>query len=89
MDTKVPKVENAKIVQRRIRAGCSNPRCFRSTTTMIKVGNSWLVDPSREEERVLETKMTIGTTEEHVCAMQKAKGSLSQGRAPGCHRHSL
>jgi exosome complex RNA-binding protein Rrp42 (RNase PH superfamily) len=45
---------------------------------MIKVGNSWLLDPSREEERVLETKMTIGTTEEHVCAMQKAKGSLSR-----------
>jgi exosome complex RNA-binding protein Rrp42 (RNase PH superfamily) len=45
---------------------------------MIKVGDNWLVDPSRDEERVRETVLTIGTTEEHVCAMQKGKGSLSK-----------
>lgn len=77
LDTKVPKVENAKIV-RGTTARMLEPKVLPTTTTMIKVGNHWLVDPSRDEERVLETKLTIGTTEEHVCAMQKAKGSLSR-----------
>jgi exosome complex RNA-binding protein Rrp42 (RNase PH superfamily) len=43
---------------------------------MIKVGASWLVDPTRDEERVMETVLTIGTTEGHVCAMQKGKGAI-------------
>ncbi len=77
MDTRIPKVENAKIVRGEYEKSL-NPQVLPVTTTMIKVGNSWLVDPSREEERVLETKMTIGTTEEHVCAMQKSKGALSR-----------
>jgi len=77
LDTRIPKVENAKIVRGEF-TGPLNPKVLPVTTTMIKVGSSWLVDPSREEERVLETKMTIGTTEEHVCAMQKSKGSLSR-----------
>ncbi len=77
LDTRIPKVENAKIVRGEYEKSL-NPKVLPVTTTMIKVGNSWLVDPSREEERVLETKMTIGTTEEHVCAMQKSKGALSR-----------
>jgi exosome complex component RRP42 len=77
LDTKIPKVENAKIIRGEY-TGPLNPKYVPITTTMIKVGNNWLVDPSRDEERVLETKLSIGTTEEHVCAMQKSKGSLSR-----------
>jgi exosome complex component RRP42 len=77
LDTKKPKVENGKIT-RRDYAGPLNPSALPISTTMIKVGSTWLVDPSREEERVKETALTIATTEEHVCAVQKGKGSLTK-----------
>jgi exosome complex component RRP42 len=77
MDTKRPKVENGKII-RKDYIGPLNPTALPISTTMIKVGNTWLVDPSREEERVKETVLTIATTEKHVCAVQKGKGSLTK-----------
>ncbi|MFH0736982.1 MAG: exosome complex protein Rrp42 [Candidatus Micrarchaeota archaeon] len=77
MCAKKPRVEGGKIVRGEYE-GMLNPRKLPTTTTMIKVGEHWLVDPSRDEERVSETNLTIGTTEEHVCAMQKGKGSLSK-----------
>jgi len=77
MDMKMPKVEGGKIIRGEY-TGMLNPTKLPITTTMIKVGSNWLTDPSREEERVLETALTIGTTEGHVCAMQKGRGSLSK-----------
>lgn len=77
MDTKLPRIEEGKIVRGEYK-GPLNPTRLPLTTTMVKVGNTWLVDPSREEERVHETSLTIGTTEEHVCAMQKGKGAISK-----------
>ncbi len=77
LDTKMPKIENEKIIRGEY-TGMLNPSKLPITTTMIKVGNNWLVDPSRDEERVLETVLTIGTVEDQVCAMQKGKGSLSR-----------
>ncbi len=77
MDAKRPKVEGGKIIRGENTGPLGLPR-LPVTTTMIKVGNHWLVDPSRDEERVLETSLTIGTTEEHVCAMQKGRGSLTR-----------
>ncbi|MEW6722863.1 MAG: exosome complex protein Rrp42 [Candidatus Micrarchaeota archaeon] len=76
-DTKMPKIEEAKIVRGEY-SGMLNPSKLPLTTTSVKVGEKWLVDPDRDEERVLETALTIGTTEQHVCAMQKGKGSLSR-----------
>ncbi|VVC04828.1 Exosome complex component Rrp42 [Candidatus Bilamarchaeum dharawalense] len=77
LDTKIPKVENGAIIRGEY-AKPLNPTKLPLTTTMVKVGNNWLVDPSRDEERVLETTLTIGTTEEHVCAMQKGKGAITK-----------
>jgi exosome complex component RRP42 len=77
LDARLPKVENGAIVRGEY-SGMLNPSKLPVTTTAIKVGSNWLVDPARDEERVLETNLTIGTTEEHVCAMQKGKGSLSR-----------
>ena len=77
LGTKVPKVENAKIIRGEY-SGDLNITKLPTTTTMLKVGEHWLVDPSRDEERVKETQITIGTTEEHVCAMQKGKGALTK-----------
>lgn len=77
LDAKVPKIEDAKIIRGEY-SGDLNPTKLPTTTTMVKVGDYWLVDPARDEERVTETSLTIGTTEEHVCAMQKRKGSVSK-----------
>jgi exosome complex component RRP42 len=77
LDTKMPKIEGEKIIRGEY-TGSLNPSKLPVTTTMIKVGSSWLVDPSRDEERVVETHLTIGTVEDQVCAMQKGKGSLSR-----------
>ncbi len=76
-DAKFPKIENGAIVRGEY-TGMLNPSKLPVTTTMVKVGQNWLVDPSRDEERVLETVLTIGTTEQHVCAMQKGRGALSK-----------
>ncbi len=77
LNTKMPKIENSKIIRGEY-TGMLNPTKLPVTTTMVKIGDNWMVDPSRDEERVLETSLTIGTTEEHVCAMQKGRGSLSK-----------
>src|SRR3990170_5870640 len=39
--------------------------------TLHKIGNSIIVDPTREEEDVSETKLTIGSTGEYISSMQK------------------
>jgi exosome complex component RRP42 len=77
LNTKMPKLEAGKIIRGEY-TGMLNPTKLPLTTTMVKVGDNWLVDPSRDEERVLETVLSIGTTEEHVCAMQKGKGALGK-----------
>jgi exosome complex component RRP42 len=77
LDAKVPKVEEGKIVRGEY-TGSLNPKVLPLTTTMIKVGNYWIVDPSRDEELVAETILSIGTTPTHVCTMQKGKGNLSK-----------
>ncbi len=77
LDTRLPKIEGGKIIRGEY-TGPLNPTRIPVTTTMIKVGQDWLIDPSRDEERVRQTVLTIGTTEEHVCAMQKGRGSLSK-----------
>lgn len=48
--------------------------------TVAKIGNKMLVDPTFEEEQLVDVKLTIAVTEEgKVCAMQKGgSGSLSE-----------
>ncbi len=46
--------------------------------TIHKIGNSLLVDPTREEEDISETRVTIGSSDGSISSMQKGnKGSLS------------
>lgn len=75
--TKFPKVENAKIV----RGEYTGPLTLNSAcvaTTFGKIGNHWIVDANRDEEMAFDTRISIATTKTHVCAMQKAKGSLTK-----------
>lgn len=77
VDTKMPKIEEGKI----IRGEYTGPLDLKSlplNTTMVKVDNYWLVDPSRDEELARDTVLTIGTTEKHVCAMQKGEGAITK-----------
>jgi len=74
---KFPKVENAKIIRGEY-TGPLAPRALPISTTMCKVGNHWLVDPSRDEELVQDCRITIATTDKHVCTIQKGKGMLSK-----------
>jgi exosome complex component RRP42 len=76
-NAKMPKIENAKMIRGEY-SGPLNARPLPVSVTMVKVGGKWLVDPSREEELVQDCRITIATTDEHVCAIQKGKGSLSR-----------
>ena len=42
-------------------------------STFVKIGNGLILDPSLEEEEILEARITIGVTDEgnHICSMQK------------------
>jgi exosome complex component RRP42 len=73
----MPKVEGGKIIYSEKVGRMEIPR-LPLCTSMIKVGNQWLVDPLLEEESAAETKLTIATTEDHVCAVQKGEGKLSK-----------
>jgi exosome complex component RRP42 len=46
--------------------------------TVHKVGNDFLIDPTREEEDIVKSRVTIGMNKEGIASMQKGKeGSLS------------
>ncbi len=77
IDTKRPKVENGAIVRGEY-AGPLNPKAIPVSTTFMKIGKEWILDPLREEEAVADTRITIATTENHVCAMQKGQGSMTK-----------
>ncbi len=77
VDTKLPKIEDGKIIRKEY-TGPLNPKALPVATTMSKIDEYWVVDPNRDEERVEETSITISTTENHVCSMQKREGSLTQ-----------
>jgi exosome complex component RRP42 len=74
---KMPKLENDKLVYGES-SGPLEVNALPVTTSSIKVGNHWLVDPILEEEGAAETRLTIATTDEHMCAVQKSDGSLSK-----------
>ncbi len=76
-DLKMPKVEDGKIV-RGESTGKFEPKVLPISTTLIKVGNNWIVDPTLTEEQVTDTRVNIATTEEHICSMQKGEGSMTK-----------
>lgn len=77
MNTKLPKVENGKIIRGEYVGEMKLAR-IPVSTNMLKIGNHWIVDPKRDEELVRDTEITIATTEEHVCAVQKGRGSITR-----------
>ncbi|MFH1221516.1 MAG: exosome complex protein Rrp42 [Candidatus Micrarchaeota archaeon] len=74
--TKMPKVENAKIIRGEY-TGQLPLSSLPVSTTFVRIGKHWLVDPNLYEEKVFNTRVTIATTDKHVCAMQKGPGWLT------------
>jgi len=77
MDTKMPKIENAGIVRGEYN-GKLPLKDLPVSVTFGQIGKNWLIDPILDEEKVLDTRITIATTENHVCAIQKAEGWLTK-----------
>lgn len=70
-DTKVPKVEDGKIIRGEY-TGSLNLPDKPLTSTFIKVGDKLLLDPLRSEELAMDCQLTVGTVEGHVVCMQKS-----------------
>ncbi len=76
-DAKMPKVEDGKIIRGEF-VGKLPLSCLPVALTSVKCSDYWLADPSFEEEYIIDSKITIATTDKHVCAIQKGQGSLSR-----------
>jgi len=77
LNTRMPKIENGAIVRGEYK-DYLKLRAIPVSCTSIRIGKNWLVDPTEYEEKIMETRLTIATTDTHVCAMQKGKGWLTK-----------
>ncbi|MDI6807082.1 MAG: exosome complex protein Rrp42 [Candidatus Aenigmarchaeota archaeon] len=71
LNTKIPKLENGEIVRGKFEKALQV--AFKPITiTVCKVGNNFLLDPSYEEEEIVETKLSFGIRDDDkICAIQK------------------
>ena len=72
MDTRFPKYENEKI-DYKVKTDKKLPvNVLPIAVTVIKLGNSFLVDPDTEEENVIDARLTVSTKEDGtICSLQK------------------
>jgi exosome complex component RRP42 len=79
MDSKIPKVEDGKVVFEE-KTGPLPLTEKPISTTYAKIGRAIAVDPYLEEEQVLDARLTIASTQKgEICAMQKGmSGSFSK-----------
>ena len=70
-DTKIPKVEDGKIVWGEYEKELALPM-KPVTSTFIKVGDKLLLDPILDEEYAADAQLTIGTVEGKVSCIQKS-----------------
>ena len=48
------------------------------SVTVCKIGNKYIVDPTTEEEKVIDARLTVATKEDGtLCALQKGEGPLT------------
>jgi exosome complex component RRP42 len=68
-----PKIENdtvnyKELTKEKLPLSTKNP----VSVTVCKIGNTYIVDPTAEEEKAVEARLTVATTNEgKICAMQK------------------
>ncbi len=84
LDTKLPKVENGKII-RGVGTKSLEMKYRPLTTTFIKVGKNFLLDASQDEEYAKDMTFTVGTVEGMVSSIQKSgMGGLSKDEVMNC-----
>lgn len=71
LDTKVPKVENGEILRDEFTGGL-DMKYKPLTTSFIKVGKHFLMDPTHEEEYAQDMSFTVGTVEGKIASIQKS-----------------
>jgi exosome complex component RRP42 len=77
LKTQIPKIKDEKIIREDYEKKL--PMLHKPiTVTVSKVLGKFLIDPTKEEEEVLESKLTVAVMENNnICAMQKSGNSLS------------
>jgi exosome complex component RRP42 len=77
LKTQIPKIKDEKIIREDYEKKL--PMLHKPiTVTVGKVLGKLLIDPTKEEEEVLESKLTVAVMENNnICAMQKSGDSLS------------
>ena len=76
-DTKIPKIEDGKIIRGEYSKDLA-PKILPVPTTLVKFGPHWIMDPLSDEEKAADSKITITTTDKHLCSMQKSRGRISR-----------
>ncbi|MBD3398644.1 exosome complex protein Rrp42 [Candidatus Micrarchaeota archaeon] len=71
LDTKVPKIEDGELIREESSGGL-DMKYKPLATSFIKVGNKFLMDPSKDEEYAADMNFTIGTVEGKVSSIQKS-----------------
>lgn len=70
MHTKIPKVENAQIIRGEY-SGQLKIDKHPLPVSFAKIDHYLIVDPTIEEESASDAGLTVATTDEHICAIQK------------------
>ena len=75
--TKVPKYdkENEKVLHEEYEGNIPLKKINPFTITVHKIGKHLILDPTREEEDVSETRMTVGSSEGIIYSLQKGNSS--------------
>ncbi len=73
---KLPKYEDGKLIRDEVR-GHLKINNYPIATSFVKIGEYVLVDPTYEENIASDARITITTTEDHICAIQKGHGAFS------------
>ena len=74
-DTKFPKYDGVEINYKEHTKEKLPLKKFPLPVTVYKIGNTLLVDPGLEEQDVYDARLTVTTTDGHICALQKGGDS--------------
>jgi exosome complex component RRP42 len=70
LNAKLPKLEDGKVVRENLSGGLKIDNKT-VTCTFAKIDTKTVLDPSLDEEKAMEARLTIATTPNHICAVQK------------------
>ncbi|MBI4214814.1 exosome complex protein Rrp42 [archaeon] len=73
MDVRFPKYEDGKVIYSEKTKKKLPVNCLPVSTTFAKIGSSFLLDPTLEEEKAMDARlMLVSTDGGNLCAMQKS-----------------